>query len=75
MGREYAALKKDVAAGRKTVLDSYAASSPAEFFAVSTECFFETPVLLKTKHPQLYAELKLYYNQDPAAEDEVKRYI
>jgi len=75
LGREYAALKKDVAAGRETVLDSYAATSPAEFFAVATECFFETPVLLKTKHPQLYAELKLYYNQDPAAEVASKRYV
>ena len=75
LGREYAALKKDVAAGRETVLDSYAATSPAEFFAVATECFFETPVLLKTKHPQLYAELKLYYNQDPAAEVASKRHI
>jgi hypothetical protein len=67
LGREYAALKKDVAAGRTTVLDSYAATSPAEFFAVATECFFEVPLLLKTKHPELYAELKLYYKQDPAA--------
>ena len=67
LGREYRALKNDVAAGRKTVLDSYAATSPAEFFAVATECFFEVPLLLKTKHPELYAELKLYYKQDPAA--------
>lgn len=67
LGREYVALKKDVAAGRKTVLDSYAATSPAEFFAVATECFFEIPVLLKKQHPELYEELKLYYRQDPAA--------
>jgi hypothetical protein len=65
--REYRALKKDLAAGRKTVLDSYAATSPAEFFAVATECFFEIPLAVKEKHPELYAELKLYYNQDPAA--------
>jgi hypothetical protein len=65
--REYRALKKDLAAGRKTVLDSYAATSPAEFFAVATECFFEIPVALKERHPELYAELKLYYKQDPAA--------
>jgi hypothetical protein len=65
--REYRALKKDLAAGRKTVLDSYAATSPAEFFAVATECFFEIPLQLKERHPELYAELKLYYKQDPAA--------
>lgn len=69
LGREYVALKRAVAAGRKTVLDSYATTSPAEFFAVATECFFETPVLLKMKHPELYEELKLYYQQDPAARE------
>lgn len=74
LGREYHALKQDVAAGRKTVLDSYAATSPAEFFAVATECFFEIPLLLQKKHPELYAELKSYYKQDPAAPSEAKNH-
>jgi hypothetical protein len=67
LGREYRVLQQDIAAGRKTVLDSYAATSPAEFFAVATECFFEIPLALKERHPELYAELKLYYKQDPAS--------
>jgi len=68
LGREYRALQNDIAAGRKTVLDGYAATSPAEFFAVATECFFEIPLALKEHHPDLYKELKLYYKQDPASQ-------
>jgi Mlc titration factor MtfA (ptsG expression regulator) len=48
------------------VLDEYGATDPAEFFAVATECFFEKPVQLQSKHPELYEELKLYFQQDPA---------
>ena len=47
------------------MLDEYGATNPAEFFAVATECFFEKPVQLKKKHPELYEELKEYYRQDP----------
>lgn len=67
LGREYAALRKDVASGHKTVMDRYGATSPAEFFAVATECFFEKPISLKKKHPELYEELRLFYQQDPAS--------
>ncbi|MGB0066813.1 MAG: zinc-dependent peptidase, partial [Isosphaeraceae bacterium] len=45
----------------------YGATNPAEFFAVATECFFEKPIPLRRKHPQLYEELKAYYRQDPAS--------
>jgi Mlc titration factor MtfA (ptsG expression regulator) len=47
------------------VLDTYGATNPAEFFAVATECFFEKPVQMKKRHPELYQELKEYYRQDP----------
>ena len=66
LGAEYAQLKKDSQCGRKNVLDQYGATNPAEFFAVATECFFEKGSLLRLKHPELYEELKLYYQQDPA---------
>jgi len=65
MSREYEALCEAVRAGRPTVLDAYGAESPAEFFAVSTEAFFERPRNLKARHPELYEQLKLYYRQDP----------
>lgn len=48
-----------------TVLDHYGASSPAEFFAVATEAFFEQPHQLRRHRPGLYAELQRYYQLDP----------
>jgi Mlc titration factor MtfA (ptsG expression regulator) len=64
---EYEQLKSKTARGRKTVLDKYGASHPAEFFAVATETFFEKPRQMQQKHPELYLELKQFYGQDPAA--------
>jgi len=66
LGREYERLRRAAALGRETVLHQYGATSPAEFFAVATECFFTRPELLEEKHPELYAELRDYYRQDPA---------
>ena len=64
---EYERLKRDTWSGRPTVLDQYGARNLAEFFAVATECFFEKPSELKKLHPELYARLKSFYRQDPAA--------
>ncbi len=63
----YAALCQDVERGRFNVLDPYAATNPAEFFAVVTECFFECPRDLKQAHPDLYEVFRAYYRQDPEA--------
>jgi hypothetical protein len=62
LGAEYERLRR----GRKSALDRYGATNPAEFFAVATECFFEKPAQMRKKHPELYEELKEYYRQDPA---------
>ncbi len=59
--REYRALS----AGRRSPMDAYGAKSPAEFFAVATETFFERPIELKTAHTDLYEQLRKYYRQDP----------
>ena len=48
-------------------LDPYAAESAAEFFAVASEAFFETPEVLAPAYPLVYEQLKLFYRQDPAA--------
>ena len=48
-------------------LSPYAATNPAEFFAVTTEMFFEQPVTLRARKPGLYAALSRFYGQDPAA--------
>ncbi len=71
LGREYQALSAAAEADRPTLLDKYGATNPAEFFAVVTEYFFEQPHQLKTQHPELYEELKVYYRQDPAASNSV----
>jgi Mlc titration factor MtfA (ptsG expression regulator) len=47
------------------VLDIYGAESPAEFFAVVTEAFFERPRALRAQHPDLYAEFARFFRQDP----------
>jgi Mlc titration factor MtfA (ptsG expression regulator) len=65
MSEAYEQLRRDSSARRRTVLDPYGASDPAEFFAVATECFFETPAELKAAHPALYHILHDYYRQDP----------
>ncbi|HEV2147841.1 MAG TPA: M90 family metallopeptidase [Longimicrobiaceae bacterium] len=67
MQAHYAALREAVEEGRRTLLDEYGATNPAEFFAVATEFFFEKPVQLKRRHPALYDELAGYYRQDPAS--------
>jgi Mlc titration factor MtfA (ptsG expression regulator) len=50
-----------------TVLDPYAATNLAEFFAVATETFFEQGGQLRTRSPLLYEQLRLFYRQDPAS--------
>lgn len=67
MQQDYQKLCRDVRSGGKTLLDEYGATNPAEFFAVATEYFFERGKELQRIHPQLYGELKRFYNQDPAA--------
>jgi len=53
--------------GEDTPLDPYGAELPTEFFAVASEAFFETPGLLRSEYPDVFAQLKLFYRQDPSA--------
>ncbi|MDO8464233.1 MAG: zinc-dependent peptidase [Gallionella sp.] len=53
--------------GMETALDPYGAESPAEFFAVASEAFFETPHALQREYPDVYRQLAAFYRQDPAA--------
>jgi len=64
-GRAYDDFCRRVAAGENTVLDPYAAESPAEFFAVLTEAFFEIPAILAEAYPDVYHQMRLYFRQDP----------
>lgn len=64
--REYLRLKHDTEKGKKSFLNSYGATSEAEFFAVATERFFDQPLLMIKHAPDLYRVLKEYYRQDPS---------
>jgi Mlc titration factor MtfA (ptsG expression regulator) len=66
LGDEYHALGERLARGRATDIDAYGATSPAEFFAVVSEQFFERPRALRKTHPALYDELVSFYRLDPA---------
>ena len=46
-------------------IDCYAASSPAEYFAVLSEVFFERPAVLDRHYADVYDQLRQYYRQDP----------
>lgn len=62
---EFETLKRSVAVGEHTLLDSYGATDPAEFFAVASEVFFERSIELFNQHKSLYLQLKNYYRVDP----------
>ena len=49
------------------LIDTYAATSPSEFFAVVTEVFFSRGADLAAERPDLYRAFAGFYRQDPAA--------
>ena len=65
MKKAYARHVKRTREGRRTAIDSYGATNPAEFFAVTTETFFEKPKALSRRYPGVYRELKKFYELDP----------
>lgn len=52
---------------RSLPIDDYGLSSPAEFFAVCSEAFFEAPQTLHDKMPEVYRLLCQFYRQQPMA--------
>lgn len=66
MTRAFEQLQAQVARRAPSVLRPYAATKPAEFFAVATEVFFEQPRTLEQGLPDVYDLLRRYYRQDPA---------
>lgn len=53
--------------GEPIPIDPYGAEDPAEFFAVCSESFFTRPNTLLQDYPEVYAQLTLFYRQNPAA--------
>lgn len=67
MAAEYQALVEDFQHHRPSLLNFYAITNAAEFFAVATECFFEKARQMQESHPRLYEALSGFYHQNPAA--------
>lgn len=63
----YTRLRRQTDAGVQGLISPYGATSPAEFFAVVSEVFFEQPQALARQEPAVYAELQAYYGVDPLA--------
>lgn len=65
LSAEYEALQKNARHGKRSLMDHYGATNPAEFFAVATETFFEKPGQMAKHHDELFATLVSYYRIDP----------
>ncbi len=67
LSQAYEHLQAQLSADRQTAIDDYAATGPAEFFAVISEYFFMSPNVLREHCPAVYEQLRQYYRQDPLA--------
>jgi Mlc titration factor MtfA (ptsG expression regulator) len=65
LSQVYAQLQDQAHRGEQGLFDHYGGQSPAEFFAVVTEVFFEQGALMAEHYPALYQELRGYYKVDP----------
>ncbi len=63
--KEFNLLQEKKRKRKRSLLNKYGATHPAEFFAVATEAFFEKPKQLQKKHRELYEELQDYYKVNP----------
>jgi Mlc titration factor MtfA (ptsG expression regulator) len=54
----------------RSILNPHGMISEVEFFAVSVQTFFQTPLAIRAHHPELYAFLRGYFDQDPATWEE-----
>ena len=63
----YESLNLELEQGLQVFIDPYAATSPAEFFAVISEYFFCSPQTLQTHYAEVYRQLELYYRQNPVS--------
>ena len=61
----YLHLNRRLESGHSVDISPYAATSPAEFFAVCSEYFFARPEQLYASYPEVYQQLSLFYRQHP----------
>ncbi len=67
MSATFEALRRRYEAGGRDVIRPYGLTNVAEFFAVTTECFFDAPVPFKKAHPDVYEHYARFWGQQPAA--------
>ena len=65
MERAFSDFQYHIQSGAVMPIDGYAATSPAEFFAVLSEVFFERPDILYSLYPPVYDQFSLFYKQNP----------
>lgn len=63
LSQAFEQLQRQLESGRDSI-NPYAATSPAEFFAVLSEYFFTAPEVLAQHCGHVYAQLAAYYRQD-----------
>lgn len=61
----YADFQHKLEHNEPTPFNRYAATSPAEFFAVLSEVFFELPQFIHDHYPDVYQQLSMFYQQSP----------
>ena len=66
LSQAYERLQRQVEHGHACI-NPYAATAPAEFFAVVSEYFFTAPEQLEEHCGKVYGQLRAYYRQDPLA--------
>jgi len=66
MSQTFAAVRQEYARGGRDVIRPYGVTNVAEFFAVTTECFFDAPIPFQKAHPKVYEHYAGFWGQDPA---------
>jgi hypothetical protein len=67
MTRHFNEIRSIYAHGGTDVIRAYGVTNVAEFFAVTTEVFFDAPLVLKQHRSELYEEFSRFYGQDPVS--------
>jgi Mlc titration factor MtfA (ptsG expression regulator) len=65
MTHQFSEIRNTYERGGRDVIRPYGVTNVAEFFAVTTEVFFDAPAALQTHRADLYDQFSLFYGQDP----------
>jgi Mlc titration factor MtfA (ptsG expression regulator) len=73
--RDFQNLVSDIHHDRPTLIDPYAGTNRAEFFAVTSELFFDSPEFLRQQLPDIYECLAAFYQLDPLLYAQARRHL